>query len=48
MGKHSLCLDVGNNAQDGESSQTVGKMHCGCIPVIQELKNELMLQARIL
>lgn len=43
MGKHGLCLDLGNNAQDGEGSQTVGEMHCGCIPVSQELNNELML-----
>ena len=47
MGKYSLCLDVGNNAQNGESSQTVSEMHCSCIPVSQELNNELMLGSTV-
>lgn len=47
MGKYSLCLDVGNNAQNCESSQTVSEMHCGYIPVSQELNNELMLGSTV-
>lgn len=47
MGKNGLCLDLDNNAQDGEGSQTVGEMHCGCIPVTQELNNELMLGSTV-
>lgn len=25
MGKYGLCLDLGNNAQDGEGGQTIGE-----------------------
>lgn len=47
MGKHGLCLDLGNNAQYGEGSQTISEMHCRGILVSQELNNELMLGSTV-
>ena len=47
MGKHGLCLDLGNNAQDGEGGQTISEMHCGGILTSQELNNELMLGSTV-
>lgn len=47
MGKHRLCLDLGNNAQDGEGGQTIGEKHCDCDPVSQELKNDLIVSSKV-
>lgn len=47
MGKHGFCLDLGNNAQDGESGQTIGEKHCDCDPVSQELKNDLIVSSTV-
>ena len=47
MGKHGLCLDLGSNAQDGESCQSIGEKHCGRNPVNQELNNELILGSTV-
>ena len=47
MGKHGLCLDLGNNAQYGEGGQTIGEKHCDCDPVSQEVENDLIVSSTV-